>query len=814
MLKHFDPVTPQDVLRLSRTEVKERWIGNVLDDIWDETSAVLNQETFLINSPMNTGKSQLMKEVMNRYMPRISGPVLEGKPLLPRTNTDNFKVLAVTHRISLCSAISNEFAMESFKFKKYSEIRSDNLNSCNRLVVQMDSVRRIGLDDKQELPVYDLIILDEITSMLNHLKLADTLSKGTRRWDCFLTFYNLVHLAKRVIALDADIGNLAIKFLLTFRRGNLRWIKNSYRFDMAHIFPLASCNGYNGKCDGTCGHRHYLIEPCVHQFLQTVKSDIKAGLKMAIACSSANTAELIRDYITEFIESSGLPPKRSFLYTRGTKNDDQASAKDTALSNVNDPNEGWTNLDILVYSPMICTGINFTARHFDRLYGVFTSGSCCAREFGQMLNRVRYLTSGAKITICCPEAPKDVFLPIDYPTVLNSERLIKKKSETLGAENLRFFEKLWVLSTGRKDIVDHYMLGLAFCLTERNISENHPASALLDYLSTTYTVEFVKRGLTQSASIYENSHSSSNICINPDFVEDSRFYYANAVAFPTTNSFHVKLRKLNDRIQKETIEKGVYYEQNPPPGMLISDPFTGQRKRKRQKGDIHSKDPVQRTDAIFSIYSVEKLPENPRHLKMLYTPKNADDFMTFQHLCVPWTFWYEQAKMKNPAILEYWEHPIRKFVQDDVIKPLGVDPDITKFQFEKDRVYHLVEHLRTIDKNYLTSILIHKGLIKQKKLKSVEYIERLLEPPDPKIVIEFIKDVLSSYCGVKIKIDRNRAGSRTDETYYILDEKGQLFAELAKKGYEKHMQSFNSQTQTTLEHLQYRSFDNSHPHLQ
>ena len=55
-------------------------------------------------------------------------------------------------------------------------------------------------------------------------------------------------------------------------------------------------------------------------------------------------------------------------------------------------NEMFTNHKIEAYSPTLGSGVDYNVQnHFTRLYGYMCSGSVCARDFCQMLFRIRHI---------------------------------------------------------------------------------------------------------------------------------------------------------------------------------------------------------------------------------------------------------------------------------------------------------------------------------------------------------------------------------------------------------------------------------------
>ena len=58
-----------------------------------------------------------------------------------------------------------------------------------------------------------------------------------------------------------------------------------------------------------------------------------------------------------------------------------------------DVNNTWINYDVVIYTPTIEAGVSFDVKnHFNKIYGVLSSGSTSQRAFYEMLSRVRHIT--------------------------------------------------------------------------------------------------------------------------------------------------------------------------------------------------------------------------------------------------------------------------------------------------------------------------------------------------------------------------------------------------------------------------------------
>ena len=164
-----------------------------------------------LRSPYDTGKPQLIKEVMNKYDPK--------------------RVLWISTRITYTFDILKTFE-EDFGFKKYHE----NDFKADRIVIQLESLWKLQspfLDDL--VPVYDLIILDEVESILKQFSSEETFKDRARSTFEFLQhiIYASLNDCGKIISMDGDLGNRAMHFLNKF--GTLKNIINRINFNDFHM---------------------------------------------------------------------------------------------------------------------------------------------------------------------------------------------------------------------------------------------------------------------------------------------------------------------------------------------------------------------------------------------------------------------------------------------------------------------------------------------------------------------------------------------------------------------------------------------------
>lgn len=340
-------------------KIKSKKIGilNIINDNWDSqkitefsTNYIPDDEimekirNFIVNdtskilaikSNMNTGKTRSVKELLLDYF-RIHG--------------DKIRCLAISLRQAYSNDVSNN-AYKEFEFTNYLDVKNKvKLNTYNRLILSMESLRKLYRSDVK---VYDVIILDECESLLAHF-FSSTVKLNH---ECFERFVTLLRLAKKIICLDADMSiHRSINFLLSITP-DVQIFKNNYR---APPRRYKFTNNYQKQYD-------------------RIKEDIENGNNVCIVSINKTYGKYLRDKLR--IDFPDIADKIQFVFGQCDKQLKQQ---------LKDVNTNWTNLRVLIYNTIIGQGINFYIKdHFHSVYLYIIGDICSAREIRQMVGRIR-----------------------------------------------------------------------------------------------------------------------------------------------------------------------------------------------------------------------------------------------------------------------------------------------------------------------------------------------------------------------------------------------------------------------------------------
>lgn len=293
------------------------------------------QKTLIVKSPMGTGKTTMVKKILDKY------PELK-------------KILWITHRQTLTEQIYGQFMNRGFV--SYLDEKGC-LYQHSKVIIQIDSLDRIKQmrdNGGYNINVYDLIIIDEIEGAMNHYAspyLENTMHTGRSIFELMMM---CIKNSKKILLMDADIGIRTQ--LITQEIGSYLLINNKFR-------PTK---------------KRFIITNKTDKFHNNIMKDIDNGMNICIVSMSASDIEGIATILEE----------KNVEYTIHTSHTDDKLKKE--LRNVNDY---WVKFQVVLFSPCIESGVDFSEEHFDKVYGIMKSGkaTCSQRAFLQMVGRIRKL---------------------------------------------------------------------------------------------------------------------------------------------------------------------------------------------------------------------------------------------------------------------------------------------------------------------------------------------------------------------------------------------------------------------------------------
>ena len=260
----------------------------------------VNIKTFSILSAYGTGKSTLLKKILDVYNPK--------------------RILFLSYRRSLTSDIYSKF--ENYKFADY---RNDDILS-DRIIIQPESIQKLFYNS-EHLQHYDLVIMDESESILSQFSSNSTF-KGLNKRSFNIFNKILSHPKTKIIALDGDLGERSYNYFNLL--GNSINIKNTFKNES----------------------KTYSFIEDEELFNNNIISDLEKKIKVSVASMSARYLERLQSFILSKND------KIKILKITSLTDD---NLKSDVLSNIN---EKIKQYDLFLYSPSVEAGVDIDKVEF------------------------------------------------------------------------------------------------------------------------------------------------------------------------------------------------------------------------------------------------------------------------------------------------------------------------------------------------------------------------------------------------------------------------------------------------------------------
>lgn len=312
----------------NKLNINTNFLTKRINDFFENTSI----KSFNLKSPYDTGKTKLIEKIIKKFTPK--------------------RILWLSYRKTLTNDILGTFSKLGFV-----DYQSGNYTA-DRLIVQLESILKVEgklIYGGCEIPSYDLVIIDEVESILRQFN--SPTFKGNSK-NCFEYIEGILENSNKIITFDGDLGQKTFQYINTV--GPSIIIENTIKFNP----------------------KNYIITDDKNEYSQQILQDIKNKKKIVIVSMSACECEYFKDLIEKFTEKEKPENKPNILLYTGQTDDNKKEDLKNVLKT-------WADADVLLYSPTIEAGVNFDLDHFDKIYGLICSKSTTPSAFLQMLARVR-----------------------------------------------------------------------------------------------------------------------------------------------------------------------------------------------------------------------------------------------------------------------------------------------------------------------------------------------------------------------------------------------------------------------------------------
>lgn len=258
-----------------------------------------------------------------------------------------------------------------YKDKEFNSTKKkrEGLPNSNNLVIQINSLHYL----LNRATPYDIVVIDEIESVLNLWIENITLSAEGHLIPCWQAFIKILREAKKLILIDALLSKKTLKFLesIGIKSENIEIIKRSFEPKPRDLIVLP---------------KDYEI--C--HFIQDITKDLCNGKKLFVfypfvnRCGdSKNPAmtEMVDLISTKYQQTTGKELQFK-IYVGATDDKDKKQLSDV--------NTVWDDQDLIICNQAITVGVNYDRQQFDSCYIAYASFNK-PRDLVQVSMRVRTL---------------------------------------------------------------------------------------------------------------------------------------------------------------------------------------------------------------------------------------------------------------------------------------------------------------------------------------------------------------------------------------------------------------------------------------
>jgi hypothetical protein len=332
----------------------------------------------LIKSPKGTGKTERLKSVLSKPgdPTRLIGSRLplmvdsiqdklrlaERLRVLPRDES----ILLIGHRVALIRQSCKRLDLECY-------LDFDGPLEMQRLGVCLDSLQR--LQSRGTVQRFKTIVIDESEQVLSHF-LSDTMARENRD-SIFVIFRTLLHGAKRVIALDADLGWLTFETLTKLMSDDALSRRNAAQ----ERKPIPTHIYLNER--PTPGNIE--VFRYEYQLQGDLKRSLAEGKRVFVTSNSKKRIDAISAAVAEDLKG-----------VRQIKITSETAETDDVQAFIKNPGKRALSYDhdLILTSPSLGTGVDIAfegrTKQIDIVYGFFDALLTTHFDFDQQLARVRH----------------------------------------------------------------------------------------------------------------------------------------------------------------------------------------------------------------------------------------------------------------------------------------------------------------------------------------------------------------------------------------------------------------------------------------
>ncbi len=322
----------------------------------------------LIKSPKGTGKTTYLADVLGKIIRRFATleEYEEGTDSeIEEAFFSKERILLVGHRQALIGDLCKRLSLNSYLDDPKSD-SSEIRRRKSRYGVCLDSLHKVHGES------YDIIVIDEVEQVLSHF-LSDTI--GEKRRGLFAIFCELIQRAKKVVALDADLGWISYITLAHLCREQVQKTTPSV--------PLKLQIYIN---DWQPQNRELLVYGSMFQLIHEIKKSVVNRQRIFITANSKAKVKALTHAIKSLEKEIDAPIRMISITSENSGTEDIQHFIKSIKTEI-------LNYQVILSSPSLGTGIDISfengKREIDAVFGLFENQINTHFEIDQQLARVR-----------------------------------------------------------------------------------------------------------------------------------------------------------------------------------------------------------------------------------------------------------------------------------------------------------------------------------------------------------------------------------------------------------------------------------------
>ncbi len=379
-----------------------------------QTSTFPNQGLVALWSDMGTGKTELMALFRKLY---------PGE-----------RFLNLGHRVNLLKNLS-----ERLNTQMYSALDQGKFSEAIGLSITVDSLYKL----QNQLIEYGCVFIDEACQYLAHLLHSKTCKE--HRAEILEVLEYIIHKAKLVVLADAHLDDVTVDFFRAMRRSDEVpfIIKNDYKQGGRFV------HFYEGD-DSSALVTKIFTALLLEQKIMVV-SDSKKFIKKLEAAMTIKVFDNQPVLGQAEGESESYAGNKLRIWSIHAEN----SGSEENIAFIKDISSEVKNVDVLLASPSLGTGVDIPHYHFDAVFGAFHAVSQTATECAQALHRYR------------PNVPLHIWVAPRPPFGYKETNAQKIKERMLNLNEMTAFLIRIDRETGKRGAEKDWALD-AYCEIEAN----------------------------------------------------------------------------------------------------------------------------------------------------------------------------------------------------------------------------------------------------------------------------------------------------------------------------------------------------------